>query len=152
MPPTVGQGNYVNKRNQTSGNPGLSEELHTVSGGCHCGKVRFQVSFTINQPVQACNCSSCRMVGFIHLIVPNHQFELITGKEFLTEYRFNTKTAKHLFCKCCGVKSFYVPRSNPNGYSVNVRCLDNDISDLVKHERFDGQNWEANAGDLAHLT
>src|SRR5438270_838076 len=67
---------------------------------------------------------SSRMSGYLHLIVPRARFRLLRGADALSEYTFNTGTARHLFCRRCGVKSFYVPRSNPEGYSVNVRCLD----------------------------
>jgi len=91
------------------------------------------------------------MTGFLHLIVPGENFHLETGKDHLTSYQVNTKTADHLFCKTCGVKSFYVPRSNPDGYSVNMNCVDRSTFDQIHIEDFDGQNWEQNAGALAHL-
>ena len=69
------------------------------------------------------NCSVCRMTGFLHLIVPRSKFKLLLGSEFITTYQFNTGVAKHQFCKVCGIKSFYIPRSNPDGVDVNVRCL-----------------------------
>ncbi len=69
----------------------------------------------------------------------------------LQTYTFNTHTARHYFCRVCGIKSFYVPRSNPDGFSVNVRCLDG-MTGRAADEAFDGQNWEANAASLAHLS
>ena len=120
----------------------------TLEGGCHCGAVHFEV--TAAQPVQLtrCNCSICSMTGFLHLIVTSDQFELLSSPQALTDYRFNTGQAKHLFCKTCGVKSFYVPRSHPDGFSVNAHCLhDFDISNAEVSD-FDGQNWEANIGAL----
>ena len=95
--------------------------LVTHRGGCHCGAVAFEVEAPARVTVSDCNCSVCRMSGFLHLIVPAARFRLLRGKEELSEYRFNTGTAQHLFCRRCGVKSFYVPRSNPDGYSVNLR-------------------------------
>ena len=92
------------------------------------------------------------MVGYLHLIVPAARFRLLEGAEALAEYRFNTGTARHLFCRHCGVKSFYVPRSNPDGFSVNVRCLDAATLEAVEVVPFDGRNWEAAAGELAHLS
>ena len=77
------------------------------------------------------------MSGFLHLIVPRTRFRLLRGAEALSEYRFNTGTAQHLFCAHCGVKSFYVPRSNPDGYSVNLRCLDRSTIAEVRIEPFD---------------
>ena len=123
-----------------------------VSGGCHCGQVRFEISVANTIRVQHCNCSMCSMVGFIHLIVPAADFQLLEGSEFLTEYRFNSGTAKHLFCARCGVKSFYVPRSNPDGFSVNLRCLQLPATVQVREEEFDGRNWEQHATALAHLS
>ncbi|MDQ2972264.1 MAG: GFA family protein [Rhodanobacteraceae bacterium] len=93
-------------------------------GGCHCRRVRFEVDAPATPQVQECNCSICRMTGFLHLIVPAARFRLLQGEQDLAEYRFNTGTARHLFCAHCGVKSFYVPRSHPQGYSVSARCLD----------------------------
>ncbi len=92
------------------------------------------------------------MSGFQHLIVPGSRFRLLTGAEALTEYTFNTGVARHLFCRRCGVKSFYVPRSNPDGFSVNARCLDADTIETLVLEPFDGRNWEDSAGVLRHLT
>ena len=93
-------------------------------GGCHCGRVRFEVEAPVLPEVVECNCSVCRMTGFLHLIVPAARFRLLSGAEELTDYRFNTGTAQHLFCSHCGIKSFYVPRSHPDGFSVNARCVD----------------------------
>ena len=121
-------------------------------GGCHCGRVVFEVLAPGEIEVQACNCSMCNMTGFIHLIVPKSRFKLLKGKDALTTYTFNTGTAKHLFCKHCGVKSFYVPRSNPDGYSVNFRCLDAEDFTSVLTTDFDGKNWETHGASLAHLS
>lgn len=120
-------------------------------GACHCGAVRFAVALPDDVTAQECNCSICAKTGFLHLIVPKDRFELREGEENLTDYRFNTGTARHLFCKTCGVKAFYVPRSNPNGWSVNLRCLTKEDFKSITIEPFDGQNWEANADALAHL-
>lgn len=90
------------------------------------------------------------MSGNIHVIVPAARFSLLQGGEALTEYTFNTHTARHLFCRVCGVKSFYIPRSNPDGFAVTWRCLDDWQSLNVEINAFDGQNWEANASALAH--
>ena len=122
------------------------------TGGCHCGAVRFEVELPQAVEAHSCNCSMCAKVGFIHVIVPESRFRLVHGADHLTEYTFNTGAAKHLFCSTCGVKSFYRPRSNPDGWSVNGRCLDTtDGLDLII-EAFDGQNWEANAAALSHLS
>ena len=123
--------------------------LQRFEGGCHCGRVRFRVTGDLTQAAY-CNCSICTKKGFLHLIVPPEQFELLSGEDALTTYQFNTRTAKHLFCRECGVHSFYVPRSDPDKIDVNVRCLDGvDLATLRPHS-FDGQNWEeANSGPVA---
>jgi hypothetical protein len=99
-----------------------------------------------------CNCSMCRRTAFLHLIVPASRFRLVSGADQLTTYVFNTRTAKHLFCRICGVRPFYVPRSNPDGFSVNVRCLDRSGIRSVEVLPFDGENWDANGGALAGLS
>jgi hypothetical protein len=111
--------------------------LVTHRGGCHCGAVAFEVDAPARVTVSECNCSICRMSGYQHLIVPRAQFRLLRGADALSEYTFNTGTARHLFCRRCGVKSFYVPRSNPDGYSVNVRCLDQSTLEHIDTEPFD---------------
>lgn len=121
-------------------------------GGCHCGRVRFEVTAPAEIQANECNCSICSKSGFLHLIVPLSRFHLIQGEEYLTTYTFNTGVAKHLFCKVCGVKSFYVPRSNPDGYSVNVRCLDANTVNEVRISQFDGAHWEDHAASLAALS
>lgn len=113
-------------------------------GACHCGAVRFRVRPTSNVALD-CNCSICTKKGFLHLIVGAENFELLSGSESLRTYTFNTGTAKHHFCRHCGVHPFYVPRSHPDGFSVNLRCLDGDVEGEFTIAPFDGQNWEANA-------
>jgi hypothetical protein len=120
-------------------------------GACHCGAVHFAVALPDKITASECNCSICEKTGFLHLIVPKGSFVIHQGEENLTDYRFNTGVARHLFCKTCGVKAFYVPRSNPQGWSVNLRCLDQTEFKSITIEPFDGQNWEANADALAHL-
>jgi hypothetical protein len=114
--------------------------------------VRFEVDLPVVIEAHACNCSICDKVGFVHVIVPESRFRITSGADLLTEYTFNTGVAKHLFCRVCGVKGFYRPRSNPDGWSVNARCLDDRQTLDVRVELFDGQNWEANAAGLAHLS
>ena len=126
--------------------------LVTHRGGCHCGTVAFEVDAPARLLVQECNCSICSASGFLHLIVPRARFRLLQGEAELTEYTFGTKLARHLFCRTCGVKSFYVPRSNPDGYSVNARCLDPATVEALVVEPFDGRNWEASAAALRHLS
>jgi GNAT superfamily N-acetyltransferase len=121
-------------------------------GGCHCGRVRFEVEAPARPNVRRCTCSRCRLSGFVHLIVPASRFHLLQGQDALATYTFNTHTAKHLFCRVCGIQSFYVPRSNPDGYDVDVRCIEPGTMTPVEVEPFDGANWEAHAASLAHLS
>ena len=115
--------------------------LKTYEGGCHCGRVRFRVTGDLDETVD-CNCSLCGMKGFLHLIVPPQQFKCISGEAELSTYQFGTKTAKHTFCRVCGVHPFYVPRSDPDKIDVNVRCLDGVDVATLSPKPFDGQNWE----------
>ena len=119
-----------------------SSALIKHAGGCHCGRVRFEVLASAQLTVSDCNCSICAKSGYLHLIVPRTQFKLLSGADALTTYQFNTRTAKHLFCSVCGVKSFYVPRSHPDGYSVNARCLDPGTVERLTVRPFDGREWE----------
>jgi hypothetical protein len=121
----------------------MSEQsLVTHRGGCHCGRVRFEVRAPAKAQVSECNCSICSKAGFLHLIVEARDFKLLSGSEVLTTYTFNTGTAKHLFCSVCGIKSFYVPRSHPDGFSVNARCLDPGTLEEMTVRPFNGQEWE----------
>ena len=112
------------------------------TGGCHCGRVRFEVMAPARIEVTDCDCSICTKSGYLHLIVPKSQFRILSGAESLTTYEFNTRTAKHLFCATCGIKSFYVPRSHPVGFIVNARCLDEGTVDEMRVIPLDGKNWE----------
>lgn len=112
------------------------------AGGCHCGTVRFEVDVPDACVVFDCNCSICRMAGYLHLIVPKTSFHLLRGADDLSTYTFNTGVAQHHFCRNCGIKSFYVPRSHPDGISVNARCLADAEELEMKIEPFDGVNWE----------
>jgi hypothetical protein len=129
----------------------LTEPMRWRAGGCHCGAVRFEVLAPETIEVEDCNCSICARSGYLHLISPAARFRLLSGRDSLTIYRFGTGAAEHLFCKVCGVKSFYIPRSNPDGVSVNLRCLDQpDDFVSVRVVAFDGRNnWEAQAAALA---
>ena len=125
---------------------------HLLKGSCHCGAVKFEVNTPV-APAARCNCSLCRRKGA--LMTPPFTADQLTikqGEDALTLYQFNTRVAKHLFCSECGVKGFYRPRSNPDGWSVNARCLDSTEGLDLRVEAFDGQNWEANAAGLAHLS
>jgi len=124
-------------------------DLREYRGGCHCGAVRFTVRASQSAEVENCNCSICTKSGYLHLIVPSADFSLLSGSDDLVCYQFNSGLAKHYFCRTCGIKSFYVSRSNPDGIDVNVNCLDERPESMVVVD-FDGQNWEANAHTLAH--
>jgi hypothetical protein len=130
----------------------MSEEMTWRGGGCHCGAVRFEVQAPDVIEVEDCNCSMCSRTGYLHLIVPADRFRLVSGTQQITSYSFNTSIARHLFCSVCGIKSFYVPRSNPDGFSVNLRCLDDPRAFAeVRIVNFDGRHdWEAQAQALAY--
>jgi hypothetical protein len=114
-----------------------------ISGGCHCGAVRFEAEVPRRVEILDCNCSICLRAGYRHLMVSHGDLTLLSGREALTSYRFGTGAADHLFCATCGVKSFYQPRSHPEAWSLNLNALD-DISGLaVAFRRFDGREWEA---------
>jgi hypothetical protein len=114
----------------------------THRGGCHCGRVRFEVLAPAHITVSDCDCSICSKSGYLHLVVQASRFKLLSGADALTTYQFNTGTARHLFCSKCGIKSFYVPRSYPEGYSVNARCLDEGTVAHMSIMQIDGKDWE----------
>lgn len=125
----------------------MSMKTHT--GGCHCGRVRFEVDVDLDDAkILDCNCTICTKKGFLHLIVEPDRFRLSTGKEALQEYRFNTKQAVHKFCKTCGIHPFYTPRSHPDDIDVNVRALDDVDPAGLEIEAFDGRNWEQNVDGI----
>lgn len=128
----------------------MDDSLVSRAGGCHCGSVRFEADLPNRIEVENCNCSICRMSGNIHIILSASRFRLLRGEEALETYTFNTGVAKHRFCRHCGVKSFYIPRSNPDGFAVTWRCLDDWDKLDVQIDEFDGVNWKANAAGLAH--
>lgn len=112
-------------------------------GGCHCGAIRFKGTVESTPNMLDCNCSICARTGFLHLIVPHKDFTLLQGEGDLTRYGFGSGQAQHLFCKICGVKSFYQPRSHPDSWSVNYNCLDEGHDLKPSITKFDGKNWEA---------
>ena len=134
------------------------EDLSIFHGGCHCRQVRFQVQAPKSLICWQCNCSICNMKQNLHFIVPKARFRITAGEHFLSEYSFNTHRAKHLFCKTCGICSFYVPRSNPDGIAVTVYCLDKPSDTqpefFVRTNRFDGINWEEsmNRSSISNLS
>lgn len=120
-------------------------------GGCHCQDVKFLIE--LHKPLEgmevtACNCSICEKTGFLHLIIPKQQFKLESNWSKLESYQFNKNIAKHYFCRRCGVKSFYQPRSHPDNWSINIRCLDDFNKTKFQIKSFDGKNWEQNISSL----
>ena len=121
--------------------------MPTYTGSCHCGRVRFEVTADLER-VTECNCSMCTRTAYVHLIVPPERFRLLAGADDLALYQFGTMTAKHQFCRHCGVSGFYVPRSHPDHIDVNVRCLEGVDVRTLAPTRFDGRHWEASVGRL----
>ena len=130
---------------------GAAAGMTWKKGGCHCGAVRFEVLASDEVELVDCNCSMCAKTGYLHLIVPKSRFRLLSSEANLTTYTFNTGAARHLFCSVCGIKSFYVPRSHPDGYSVNFRCLDAADFHDVRVVPFDGAHWDEHAAELKPL-
>ena len=126
----------------------MADLTHTCEGGCHCGRVRFSVEIPNKITVHRCNCSICHKSGHLHLIVAADRFNLLRGEENLTDYRFHSGVARHLFCNHCGIKSFYIPRSHPGSFSVNLNCLDLPVDIDVDVHEFDGKNWTENQAKL----
>ncbi len=123
--------------------------MNTYHGSCHCGRVKFSATTDIDKIV-SCNCSICSKKGVLHHRVAPEQFNLLEGAEFLSLYQFDTKEAKHFFCKVCGIHPFSNPRAAPDMYSINVRCLDDFDLEAEEYEliRFDGRNWEEAVASL----
>ena len=115
--------------------------LQTHHGSCHCGRVTFELDADLAQVID-CNCSLCRRRGALWHGALEPQLRIVKGEGELELYQFNTKTAKHYFCRHCGIHPFIRPRLEPSRWAVNVRCLDGvDLSSL-KVRQFDGQHWE----------
>ena len=126
--------------------------MTTHKGGCHCGRVAFEVDAPEDVRATLCNCSVCSMTGYLHLFVGKDSFRLLRGEDALTTYTFNTGIAQHYFCSTCGIKSFYVPRSHPDGVSVNVHCLAPETIRSISTTPFDGRNWEQNISELSPIS
>jgi len=126
--------------------------MTTHEGGCHCGRVRFEVDAPRDIMATRCNCSICNMCGFLHLFVSHGNFRLIAGADELTTYTFNTGVAQHTFCRHCGIKAFYVPRSHPDALSINVNCLNPATIASIDETAFDGKNWEQNIAEVSPIS
>lgn len=122
-------------------------DMPWLTGACHCERVRFRVRPRTRTALE-CNCSICSKKGFLHVIVAAEDFELLTGQESLETYTFNTGVAKHHFCRHCGVTPFYRPRSHPEGFSANLRCLGPDVVENFTLQPFDGLHWEENVATI----
>ncbi|KAI8921372.1 Mss4-like protein [Powellomyces hirtus] len=122
----------------------MADENIEHSGGCHCGFVRFTCQAPAILKVTDCNCSICEKKGFRHLILPPSLFKLVSPPSLseLGLYTFNTHTAKHYFCPKCGIAPFYIPRSHPDHFDVNARCIDSDTVTSIEVKPFNGQQWE----------
>ena len=109
-------------------------------GGCHCGEVKFSFLSEESVEIWKCNCSICDMLDYEHLFIKHDLLKIISGKDSIEEYLFKTETAKHFFCKLCGIKSFYQPRSHPDAFSVNLKCVENppEVHEII---HFDGLNF-----------
>jgi hypothetical protein len=114
--------------------------------------VKFEIEAPADIKATECNCSICKQCGFLHLFVSRDNFRLLQGEESITTYTFNTDVAQHHFCRYCGVKSFYVPRSHPDGFSINVHCIDATTIETLQISQFDGRNWEQNVSKLSSLS
>ena len=113
----------------------------TYHGSCHCGRVTFELQAELNYVID-CNCSLCRRRGALWHGANESSLRIVSGEQDLALYQFNTKTAKHYFCKHCGIHPFARPRLDPSKWAVNVRCIDKaDLSSLPVR-RFDGEHWE----------
>ena len=124
------------------------------NGACHCGTVKFTADIAEPPRGARCDCSICSTKGAVTVGTPLEGLQILAGEDALTLYQFNTGVAKHTFCSVCGVKAFYRPRSNPDGWSVNARCLDDPGALDIEVSDFDGKNWEAYAAshDISHLS
>ena len=116
----------------------------THTGGCHCGKVRYQVEgLDLAKPVIACNCSMCQRAGTLLAFVPISQFTLQSGEDQLEDYFFGKASIDHCFCRTCGVKPFAKGKMKDGTEmrAINVRCLD-DLEDVRKLNLnwFDGRS------------
>ena len=115
----------------------------TYSGGCQCGKVRYEVSLDIADVI-ACNCSRCRRLGSLLAFAPVTQFKLLSGDADLTSYAFNRHTIHHKFCSTCGIQSFAIgknPKTGAEMAAINVRCLDDADADTFRVRKVDGKSF-----------
>lgn len=124
----------------------------THQGGCHCGAVQFEFDAPAKVDVTECNCSICSMTAYQHVFIPKADLRFLFGEDTLTRYTFNTGAAEHLFCPICGIKPLYRPRSHPDKWSVNLRCVKDDTLTIGERIAFDGRDWEGNIATLKAKT
>ena len=103
----------------------MSDERQQYNAACHCGSVRFRVRLADEfNTIRRCSCSYCRMRGAVVVSAQLSDIEFVEGEGNLTLYQFNTRTAKHYFCKTCGIYTHHQRRSNPSLFGVNVACIE----------------------------
>lgn len=112
-------------------------------GSCHCGQIQFEIETELTKATE-CNCSICTRKGALHHRVSPQRFRLLSGQDALTLYQSGDKTAKHWFCKFCGIHPFSNPRAAPEMYSINIHCLNDFWEEIgnIDVRQFDGRNWE----------
>src|SRR6185436_16199768 len=117
-------------------------ELQSYTGGCQCGKVRYQVEADLSGPVLSCNCSMCGRAGTLLSFVPSEKFSLEQGSESLSDYQFHKHNIHHVFCKVCGIKSFArgKNRTGQDIVAINVRCLDGVDPAKLEIKQVDGRS------------
>lgn len=126
--------------------------METHKGQCHCGAVAFTFTAPPDVGMTECDCSICGMTGYQHIFIPQDEVGFISGEDHLEVYTFGTQTAQHMFCRTCGIKPLYIPRSHPECYSVNLRCVVSGTLTVGETVVFNGQNWEENIDGLRNET
>jgi len=96
--------------------------MQKYHGTCHCGAVRFEIETDFTE-LTRCDCSICRRKNALMVQVHESRFKLLAGEDSLTEYQFHTRTARHYFCKICGIYPFHRKRVTPDNFGINVNCL-----------------------------
>jgi len=115
---------------------------HTYTGGCQCGRVRYEVQLDIGEVI-ACNCSRCGRLGSLLAFAPATQFKLLSGAADTTKFKFNKHMIEHEFCSVCGIQSFAIgthPKTGAKMAAINVRCIDGVDVDALKVKKVDGRS------------
>ncbi len=116
--------------------------MPTYHGSCHCGAVRFEIDTDLTE-FSRCNCTLCRKKNAVMARVGEDCLRVTAGEDNLGLYRWNTRVARHHFCKTCGIYTFHRKRSEPDHYGVNVYCLDDAEIDGVPIIDADGRSLSA---------